>query len=142
MRTPACGVCAAALTLSECESRTLSQHKEFEASAADYKVQLRELAEVVDRIFHKSECDQMSGLRDTWSRPEEKKISASDTALTTNIAILHSDSHPMVSTRVGGVRTQTAPLTACRTGYAQHVTAYPHAAQRDEHDDCAISRPD
>ena len=76
--------------------RTLTQHKEFQAGAADYLVQLEQLSTVVDSIFHKSECDQMSGLRDTWSRPEEKKISASDTALTTDIAILHCDTHPMV----------------------------------------------
>jgi len=76
--------------------RTLRQHEDFQVNKADNAAQLQQLANVVDSIFHKAECDQMSGLRDTWSRPEEKKISASDTALTTGIAILHADTHPMV----------------------------------------------
>lgn len=52
--------------------------------------------QVVDSTFHKAECDQMSGLKDQWSRPEEKKLSASAVPKTSEITLLQDDRHPMV----------------------------------------------
>lgn len=38
----------------------------------------------------------MSGLKDQWSRPEEKKLSASAVPKTSEITLLQDDRHPMV----------------------------------------------